>query len=77
MLLQEETSSKLALFILDSSITKLFLLCFSDEHSPEKYTSVEIERRRSRLNSPAEDEEEMLNSFPSDPDYGKSKYEKG
>ncbi|CAB4012912.1 Hypothetical predicted protein, partial [Paramuricea clavata] len=41
----------------------------SDEQSPEKYTSVENSRRRSRLNSPAEDEEEILNNFPSDPDY--------
>ena len=50
---------------------KLFFVHFSDEHSPEKYTSVENERRRSRLNSPAEDDEEILNKFPSDPDYGK------
>ncbi|XP_028408036.1 lysine-specific demethylase 7B-like isoform X2 [Dendronephthya gigantea] len=41
----------------------------SDEQSPEKYTSVENGRRRSRLNSPAEDEEDILNKFPSDPDY--------
>ena len=41
----------------------------SGEHSPEKFTAVENNRRRSRLNSPAEDDEEMLNNFPSDPDY--------
>jgi hypothetical protein len=52
------------------SFEYLCLYHFSDEHSPEKFTTIENERRRSRLNSPADDDEEMLNNFPSDPDYG-------
>ncbi|XP_046841097.1 lysine-specific demethylase 7A-like [Xenia sp. Carnegie-2017] len=41
----------------------------SNEYSTGKQTSFVNEQRRSRLNSPAEDEEELLNKFPSDPDY--------
>ena len=49
-----------------------FIVVYSNEYSTGKQTSLVNEQRRSRLNSPAEDEEELLNKFPSDPDYGES-----